>query len=128
MRIRAQFCGAFLAAVALPAAAQDFTGKWGATAETQQGAMQLVFNFMVEGEELSGTVSNDFTGETPIADGVVDGNKITFNTTFDSDFGAMTISYAGALEDDAITLTIGFDGAPDGGGMPPLTLTRAEDE
>ena len=124
--------GLALAVIALPAAAQDVAGKWNATMESPMGEMSMSFEFMVESDELKGTTTNDFMGELPISDGKVDGNELSFKVAMEGGpGGAMTMTYTGVLEKDEITLTMGFEdgGAAGGppGGMPPLTLTRAEE-
>ena len=133
MNVRLAFFGLMLTAFSLPAAAQDIAGKWKASLEGPQGEVPISFDFTVEGEELKGTMSNDITGEVPIA-GKVAGNELSFKMMITGGPGGLelTLTYSGKLEDDKITLTMGIEGLPPGGvdapagGMPPLTLTRAE--
>lgn len=130
MNIRTVLAGLVLAVLALPAMAQDVSGKWNASIESPQGALALVFNFTREGDMLKGTIANDFTGEAPISDGKIEGDVISFKSNVEAGpAGAMVISYTGKIEADKITLTMGMDGAPAGGAggfeMPALTLTRA---
>jgi hypothetical protein len=130
MSIRRAFFVLGLAAFALPAAAQNVAGKWNGSIESPQGAFSMLFDFAVEGDVLKGTISNDFTGATPITDGKLDGNKLSFNTAFEGGpDGPIAISYTGMIEGDKITLTMGLgDAAAAAGGgapeMPPMTLTR----
>ena len=132
MDMRKHLVGLAIAVLALPAAAQDIGGKWNASIESPQGAFPLEFHFMIEDGVLKGTIANDFTGETPISDGKIDGDAISFKSSIEGGpGGAMTMSYTGKIEGDKITLTMGMDGAPAGGAggfeMPPLVLTRAEE-
>jgi len=132
MSIRNAVVALSLVVLSLPAMAEDVGGKWNASMETDQGAFSMVFDFTIEGDVLKGTITNDFTGATPIVDGKLEGNKLSFKTSFEGGpGGAMTISYTGVLEAEKITLKMGLDGADaaaaGAGGfeIPPLTLTRA---
>jgi hypothetical protein len=130
MSIRKAVVALSLAILSLPAMAQDVAGKWNGSMATDQGEFSMVFDFTVEGDVLKGTITNDFTGATPITDGKLEGNKLTFNTSFDDGAGgAMTISYTGLLEAGKINLKMGIGGvdaaAAGGFEIPPLTLTRA---
>jgi hypothetical protein len=120
---------ALLAAIiATPVAAQDANGKWVANIETPQGPFQMNFNFVANGASLTGDMSNEFMGTTPIADGKVDGGNLSFKLTMQGGpNGPMTINYKGSVTGDSMALTSTFEGAPPGGGPAEqqLTLTRA---
>jgi len=64
--------------------AADVTGTWSATFDSQVGQQQYTYQFTVQGSELTGTAKGSLTGEAKIADGKVDGQKISFveNTSF----------------------------------------------
>lgn len=129
MRNQQLSVAAVVALLALPAAAQnDVEGKWNASIETPQGSMEMVFNLMVENGELKGSLSNDF-GETPISEGMVDGNEVAFKIMIEGGpGGAMTINYKGMVEDDTLKLTSTFEGGgPQGGGESTLTAMRAKE-
>jgi len=77
---------AFIFAVVLAAVsiawAADVNGKWEAEVPGPQGQTQKqTFNFKVDGDKLTGTVSG-MQGETPISDGKVNGDEISFSQTF----------------------------------------------
>jgi hypothetical protein len=130
MNSRQIFGAAAMLALALPAQAQDIVGKWNASIESPQGAFAMTFDFAVEGDELTGTMANDFMGETAISDGVVDGNEIAFKLSIEGGpDGAITISYTGVVEGDELTLTSTFEGggAQGGPGEMVLTATRAKE-
>ena len=55
----------------------DVTGKWKATLQGQNGTMEIVYDFKMDGSKLTGTVASP-RGETPISDGKVEGNEISF--------------------------------------------------
>jgi hypothetical protein len=98
---------ALLALVSLASVyAADATGRWTATFETQAGEQQYTYDFVVKGTTLTGTAKGNLVGESKIADGKVDGNKVSFveNAKFqDMDF---RIEYSGMLtSDDEMKLT-----------------------
>ena len=55
----------------------DVTGKWKASFQGQNGAIEVVYDFKMDGSKLTGTVSST-RGEMPISEGKVDGNDISF--------------------------------------------------
>src|SRR5436190_19905195 len=80
----------------LPAFAADVDGTWSGSINTPNGAFQQSFTFKADGAKLSGTLS--IMGmETPISDGKIDGNNISFVVNLD--FGGMpfTLSYKGVV-------------------------------
>lgn len=58
--------------------AQDISGRWTATFETQAGEQQYTYEFVVKGTTLTGTAKGSLTGETPISEGKVEGTKVSF--------------------------------------------------
>jgi hypothetical protein len=130
MKIRIFVTSLALAALALPAAAQEVAGKWSGNVDTPQGPFPLTFDFAVMGAELTGALLNDFIGQIPISEGMVDGNEISFKLSIEMGPGAsMTISYTGVVEGDELELTSTFEGgAPPGSGPEEQTMTlmRAE--
>jgi hypothetical protein len=131
MTIRKFVVALSLAIIALPASAQSVAGKWNLdiAMEGFSGTV-ATYDFKVEGNVLTGTSTSAMDGTTSnIAEGKIDGNKITWKQTIDMGGGPTTISYAGVLEGEKITLTLdlGEAAAAAGGGfeMPPMSLTRA---
>jgi hypothetical protein len=60
------------------ASAADLNGKWkGDMKMPDGGSLEINFNFQVNGEKLTGTVTNTY-GEEQIADGSVKGDDISF--------------------------------------------------
>lgn len=129
MTIKQLSLASILALAGLPAAAQQVEGTWNASVETPNGPMQFTFDLDVEGDELTGSMSNEFMGETPISNGMVDGNEVSFSLTIEGGpGGSMTINYEGEVEGDELMLTSTFEDGPPGGGPAEqtLTATRAE--
>jgi len=68
----------FLLMAGMTAYAQsDITGKWKSTLAGPQGEMELVFNYKVEGNVLTGTIASQM-GEIPLENGKVDGKKFSY--------------------------------------------------
>ena len=95
---------AILLAGAAPAA--DVSGKWRAEFTTPDGtARSNTFTFKQDGEKLSGTVAGS-QDETPIQNGSVKGDEISFAA--ERPFGRFT--YKGRVAGEEIKLNVSFDG------------------
>ena len=57
--------------------AADVTGKWVGKLETPNGSRDVTYNLKQDGETLTGTVPGR-NGETPITDGTVKGDDVSF--------------------------------------------------
>jgi hypothetical protein len=103
-----KFCtGILFAAVLMFAAAAlaaNIDGVWTATFNTQIGEQHYTYTFKADGEKLSGTAKNDF-GETPIDDGVIKGNDISFTENLDFQGQKINIKYTGKVNGDEIKFT-----------------------
>jgi hypothetical protein len=110
-------------ALAVPVArAADVTGNWTAETTSPDGnSMQLAFAFKQDGDKLTGTVQGPQGDAIDITNGKVDGNKISFDVSFNG----MTISHEGTLNEagDEIEMTTKSDSADFPGGK--MTLKRA---
>ena len=64
--------------------AADPSGRWTATFATEVGEQQYTYEFVVKGTTLTGTAKGNLTGESQIAEGKIDGDKISFveNSSF----------------------------------------------
>lgn len=109
--------------IAIPASAQTAAGRWNATIETGQGPLELVFKFEINGSTLTGTAGTEFMGPTPISDGSIMDNELSFALRFE-DPAVMSIYYTGVVEGDEMTLTTTFEV----GGPPMDTFTATRDE
>ena len=100
----------------LAALAADVSGKWTAEVPGRGGNTQVnTFTFKVSGAKLEGTVAN-MRGETPIADGKVDGDKISFTTTANFNGTDIKSTYTGVVKGETIEITRE-------GGRGPATFT-----
>ena len=123
MKIRAFVFVVIAALAASPAAAQrSVAGKWYAAL----GGVPVQFDFSVDADgRLTGAMSSDFTGRTPIADGAVKGDELSF--TVRMAIGARTINYKGIVNGDELALA-GKDASPPpaGGADQTFTATRTK--
>lgn len=114
--------GLAMALSAVTAMAADVTGTWTAQATGPDGnAMQLSFTFKQDGTTLTGTVLPPQGDSVQISNGKVDGDKFTFDVSFNG----MTIHHDCTVVGDTIKMTTKSDSG-DFPGME-MTLTRAKD-
>ena len=83
-------------------AAEDATGNWKATIETPNGSQVQTFALKMDSGKVTGTIGSEMLGSMQIAEGKMDGDKISFSIT--SDYGV--IRYAGTVSGDTMKLTI----------------------
>ena len=110
---------AFTAASAF--AASDVTGTWTTNMAGPNGdSMQITFTFKQDGAKLTGTVASPMGDPMEITEGKVDGDKLSFNVSFNG----MTIKHEGVFSGDTIKLTT----KSESGAFPDMemTLTRAK--
>jgi hypothetical protein len=106
---------------AAKAMAADVTGSWTTTMQTQDGnSAAITFNFKQDGASLTGTVAGPIGDPLEITNGKVDGDKFTFDVSFNG----MTIHHTCAVTGDTIKMST----KTDSGDFPAmeLTLTRAK--
>lgn len=94
-----------LGALALAASmfAADATGKWIGKMETPNGSRDVTMTFKAEGEKLTGTVSGR-SGDTPIENGKIAGDDISFTVTRKFNDMEFKIDYKGKVSADSIQL------------------------
>jgi opacity protein-like surface antigen len=82
--------------------AADVTGTWSAEMKGPNGdGFQLTFTFKQDGSKLTGTVLGPQGDPIDITDGKVDGDKLSFNVSFNG----MTIKHQGVISGDEIKMT-----------------------
>ena len=87
------------------ALAADISGKWKSEFTTPDGTARTnTFTFKVEGAKLTGTVAGG-QDETPIKDGKINGDEISFAA--ERPFGLFT--YTGKVEGNEIKLKVSFN-------------------
>jgi hypothetical protein len=91
-----------LAGLTLCAFAADVTGKWKARTEGPDGSqMDIVFDFKVDGDKLSGTATGPM-GEMPISQGKLDGDNISFTV----EAGELKVIHKGTVSGDEMKLNV----------------------
>ena len=109
--------------------AQEVTGKWNSSVTTPQGPMEMVFDLVANGHDLSGTMSNAVMGSVPLSQGMAMGKDVSFKLVMQGGPGGpMTINYKGTVEGDTLNMVSTFEGAPPGGGpaSTEMVATRAK--
>jgi hypothetical protein len=87
--------------------AADATGKWTVSMQGQDGqARTQVFDLKADGATLTGTVSGRQGEPTPIANGKVDGDNISFEVTRSRGGNSFTMKYTGKVSDDKLVLSV----------------------
>lgn len=94
-----------VAAVSSVAAAADITGKWTATFDTQIGQQVYTYDFKVEGEKLTGTLTSNMGANGEIAEGSVKGDAVAFVENFEFQGNKVRIEYKGTVAGDEIKFT-----------------------
>jgi hypothetical protein len=107
MRKRAILWSTVILLAVAAAAAADVSGTWKAEFTSPDGAQRVnTFTFKVDGGELTGTVAGS-QDETPIQNGKVSGDEISFSA--ERPFGKFT--YTGKVSGDEIQFKVDFDGS-----------------
>jgi hypothetical protein len=122
-------CAAWLALTAGTAMAADITGKWTTEMRRPDGGegFTISYDFKQDGTKLTGTVQGPMGDPMTIADGKVEGDKLSFTVSFEGPDGAMKISNSGTIAGEEITLTTKFEGGGfPGGDRPPAVLKRVK--
>jgi hypothetical protein len=92
----------FALAFVIPAAAADIGGRWTAQVPGRDGQpRETTFNFKVEGNKLTGTVSGR-QGDNPISDGKIDGDEISFTVALNIGGSSVKLLYKGKVSGDEI--------------------------
>jgi hypothetical protein len=110
-----------LLAFTFAASAADLNGKYTGETTTQRGPQTITYTFTTSGTTVTGTTTGR-GGETPIADGKIDGDKVTFTVTRPGRGGGdpMKVTYTGTIKGDSVELT--WD---QGRGPQTVTLKKA---
>jgi hypothetical protein len=115
-----------MALFSLSCSSGGINGKWVADLPGREGqTRQQTFNFKAEGNKLTGTVSGRQGAETPISDGEINGDDITFSVTANFRGNDVKVLYKGKLAGKEIKFTRSREGgnAEGGDNQPPLEFT-----
>lgn len=84
----------------------DATGTWTWTVTRREGqTFEMKAKLVQDGQKLTGTVTGRQGNDTPIADGKVEGDQISFTVTRTFNGNTMTSKYTGKIDGDTITGT-----------------------
>lgn len=122
------FVVSILLVLAFAAMAADVTGKWTFEQTMRQNAVTVTLNLKAEGGSLTGTMSRPGRDgnamETPISDGKIDGDNISFKTVQSFGGNDITTEYKGTVNGETIDLSITRPGR--NGGDPTTTKVTAK--
>ncbi len=92
-----------LLAVSIVAIAADVTGKWVAQVPGREGqTRETTFTLKADGANLTGTISGRQGQETPIADGKITADTLTFTVTMERGGNTIKQTYTGKVVGDQI--------------------------
>ena len=95
----------FLVLAAMTAFAADVSGKWVAQVPGRNGqTREVTFNLKADGGSLTGSVTT-MRGDSPISDGKIDGDNISFTQTLERNGNSMKLIYKGKISGDEIKFT-----------------------
>lgn len=124
-RILAGGAAATLLSLALLAA--DIDGKWVLETQGQNGKATQTLTLKAEGGKLTGTMDNQGTvvdGKVNIADGTIEGSKVTFTVVRDMNGAQITRKFSGTMAGAELKLTAETVGGGPGGGAQELVFKR----
>jgi len=107
---------ALVLSLALPGSSDaQAAGKWVITVNGPQGATELTADLTQDGSTVTGTVIAADIGSAPVADGVLEGNKLTFAILIDFNGQPFEVEGEAEISGDEIT---GSFYVPEVGSMP----------
>ena len=97
---------ALMGVMALVASAADIDGKWKSEMQTPDGQTRTsTYTFKADGEKLTGTVSGRM-GETPIGEGTIKGDEISFVVVRNFGGEERKMKYKGKVSGDELKMTM----------------------
>jgi hypothetical protein len=89
------------------ATAAGLNGKWtGSVKINREDELDLVYNFKVNGDKLTGSVESPSGDELEIADGIISNNEFAFTVKA----GKYTIYHTGKYYTDSVTVSANVEG------------------
>ena len=108
MKLRVTLLTALLAVGAFAA---DVTGKWSAEVPGQGGQTRTQnMEFKADGAKLTGSMEGRQGATTPITDGKIDGDTITFTVVREMNGNTMKSIYVGKVSGDTIAFKMTMEG------------------
>jgi len=125
------FVVAMLCVLTFAVYAADVTGKWTWEQAGRGGGNPTVITLTlkVDGGALTGTLSRPGRGggasmDSPISEGTVSGNSISFKVTRETQNGTVSTPYKGTLDGDSLTLEFTNPGRGGGDPMPVKVVAK----
>ena len=85
-------------------------GEWAMTINSDQGPMPMALTLALDGDALSGNLSNDMLGSSELEGTFVD-DMLEFKSDMNAQGQTFTLTFTGALDgDDAMTGNVDFGG------------------
>lgn len=97
--------------------ATDISGNWKATADGPNGPMERTFSFKVDGNKVTGETTSTMMGKSPITDGKVEGDTVSFTITGHFGDNEMKLSYKGKIAADGKAIHFTSEAQGGGGGQ-----------
>lgn len=82
-------------------------GTWNITLSTPMGERPAQLTLKTDGSALSGSFGSE-RGSQEFSGGTVDGNSISFKTSFTGAMGPMELTFTGTVDGDNISGTVQF--------------------
>ena len=89
--------------------ADDATGTWKWSATFNNNTVESTLKLKQEGEKLTGVYIGRNNTESPIEEGTIKDNKVSFKVVREFNGNKFTMKYAGTLSGDTITGKSSFD-------------------
>jgi len=97
---------ALMGVLAVAAFAADIDGKWKSEMQTPDGQTRTsTYTFKADGDKLTGTVSGRM-GETPISEGTIKGDEISFVVVRNFGGEERKMQYKGKVSGDELKMTM----------------------
>ena len=93
---------ALVLTLAVSAFAQSAAGKWTASFDTPVGMQNYTYEFVVDGEKVTGQAVNSQRGAVDIQEGKLSGDTISFVEMLDIQGQSIRIEYTGKISGDEI--------------------------
>jgi hypothetical protein len=111
------------AMLVMTAVAADIDGTWVAVTQGPKGEQKQTLTLKADGAKLSGTMEGGFGGATPIAEGMMTGNEVSFKVVREFNGNKVENMWKGTMAAGELKLTRAA--APGGkGGPQELTFKK----
>src|SRR5215831_1890463 len=110
MKITAAVLVILCLALPMIAAADGVDGNWSGAVATPNGDLPIGFAFKVDGTTLNGTMIGPDGTPSPLTNGKIDGNNLTFSVDSSFNGNSFSIAYKGVLDGEQIKISAEVQG------------------